>query len=255
MPDNDHTTDALLGGLVRLKQPRKGQRASADAVMLAAAVVAPKKSGSGAQVLELGCGSGVAMLCVAARLKHVTVAGLELQPDLAALCARNIAANGFEDRLRVHEGDIRARRIAGLTPNSFDQVFANPPYFDAARHRVSPHAGRAAARAEGGEAADIGHWVAAMLRYAKPNAGLTLIHKAERLGDILTALEGRAGAIRVIPLWSRPGQPAKRVILRAVKGSKAPLTLTPGLVLHSADGGYLPEIDAVLRDGAALPAV
>lgn len=249
MPDDDHTHDALLGGLVRLKQPRKGQRASADAVMLAAAIGAK----AGAQVLELGCGSGVAMLCLAARLKNVTVAGLELQPDLVALCAKNIAANGFEDRLSVHEGDIRARRIAGLTPNSFDQVFANPPYFDAARHRVSPHAGRAAARADGGAAADIGHWVAAMLRYAKPNAGLTLIHKAERLGEILAAFEGKAGAIRVIPLWSRPGQPAKRVILRAVKGSKAPLTLTPGLVLHSAEGGYLPEIDAVLRSGAALP--
>lgn len=251
MPDNDHTHDALLGGLVRLKQPRKGQRASADAVMLAAAVATK----SGAQVLELGCGSGVAMLCLAARLKNVTVAGIELQPDLVALCARNIAANGFEDRLAVHEGDIRARRIAGLTPNSFDQVFANPPYFDAARHRVSPHAGRAAARADGGEAADLGHWVAAMLRYAKPNAGLTLIHKAERLGDILAAFAGKAGAIRVIPLWSRPGQPAKRVIVRAVKGSRAPLTLTPGLLLHTDDGGYLPEIDAVLRNGAALPQV
>lgn len=250
MPDNDHTTDALLGGLVRLKQPRKGQRASADAVMLAAAIVAK----SGAQVLELGCGSGVAMLCVAARLKSVSVAGLELQPDLAALCARNIAVNSFEDRLRVHEGDLRARRIAGLAPNSFDQVFANPPYFDVARHRVSPHAGRATARAEA-EDADVGHWVAAMLRYAKPNAGLTLIHKAERLGDILAALDSKAGAIRVIPLWSRPGQPAKRVIVRAVKGSKAPLTLTPGLVLHQPDGSYLPEIDAVLRAGAALPPV
>lgn len=250
MPDNDHTTDALLGGLVRLKQPRKGQRASADAVMLAAAITAKGH----AQVLELGCGSGVAMLCLAARLKNVTVAGVELQPDLAALCARNIAANSFEDRLNVYEGDLRARRIAGLTPNSFDQVFANPPYFDAARHRVSPHAGRATARAEA-EDADVGHWIAAMLRYAKPNAGLTLIHKTDRLGDILAALHGKAGAIRVIPLWSRPGQPAKRVIVKAVKGSKAPLTLTPGLVLHTADGGYLPEIDAVLRTGAALPAV
>ncbi len=250
MPDIDHTHDALLGGLIRLKQPRKGQRASADAVMLAAAVVAKP----GARVLELGCGSGVAMLCLAARLKAVHVVGLELQPDLAALCARNILANGMADRLSVYEGDIRARRIAGLVPNSFAQVFANPPYFDMARHRVSPHAGRAAARAEA-EDADLGHWVAALLRYAAPNAGLTLIHKADRLGDILAALDGKAGAIRVIPLWSKVGQPAKRVIVRAVKGSKAPLTLTPGLLLHQADGSYLPEIDAVLRAGAALPAV
>jgi tRNA1(Val) A37 N6-methylase TrmN6 len=250
MPDTDHTQDALLGGLVRLRQPRKGQRASADAVMLAAAVQA---RGS-AQILELGCGSGVAMLCLAARLRGVQVAGIELQPDLVALCAGNIAANGFAERLSVHEGDIRARRIAGVTPNSFDQVFANPPYFDAARHRVSPHAGRAAARAEA-EDADIGHWVAAMLRYARPNGVLTLIHKAERLGDTLAACDGKAGAIRVIPLFSRAGQPAKRVIVRAVKGSKAPLVLTPGLILHGPGGDYLPEIDAVLRTGAALPVV
>jgi tRNA1(Val) A37 N6-methylase TrmN6 len=249
MPDIDHTHDALLGGRVRLQQPRKGQRASADAVMLAAAVQAR----AGAQVLELGCGSGVAMLCLAARLKGVTVAGIELQPDLVELCGRNIAANGFDDRLSVHEGDIRARRIAGVAPNSFDQVFANPPYFDVARHRVSPHAGRAAARAEAADA-DIGHWVAALLRYARPNGGLTLIHKAERLGDILAAFGGRAGAIRIIPLFSRAGEPAKRVIVRAVKGSRAPLTLTPGLVLHGPDGAYLSGIDAVLRDGAALPA-
>lgn len=250
MPDIDHTHDALLGGLIRLKQPRKGQRASADAVMLAAAVTVK----SGARVLELGCGSGVAMLCLAVRLKSVTVAGLELQPDLAALCARNIEANGLEERLSVYEGDLRTRRIAGLAPNSFDHVFANPPYFDTARHRVSPHAGRATARAEA-EDADIGHWIAAMLRYAKPNAGLTLIHKAERLADILAAFAGKAGAIRVIPLFSKPGQPAKRVIVRAIKGSKAPLVLTPGLLLHRADGSYLPEIDAVLRDGAALPPI
>jgi tRNA1(Val) A37 N6-methylase TrmN6 len=255
MPDIDHTHDALLGGLIRLKQPRKGQRASADAVMLAAAIAAKP----GARVLELGCGSGVAMLCLAARLKAVTVAGLELQPDLVALCARNIEANGLGDRLEAHEGDIRARRIAGLAPNSFDQVFANPPYFDTARHRVSPHAGRAAARAEAADA-DLAHWIAAMLRYAKPGAGLTLIHKAERLGDILAGLapaagKPAAGAIRVIPLWSKPGQPAKRVIVRAIKGSRAPLVLTPGLLLHRPDGSYLPEIDAVLRDGAALPAV
>ncbi|WP_300297087.1 methyltransferase [Ferrovibrio sp.] len=248
MLDGNHTRDALLGGLVQLEQPRKGQRASADAVMLAAAV--PARPGQ--QVLELGCGSGVGMLCLAARVPTAKVDGVELQPDLVALCARNIAANRMEERLRVAAGDIR-RRVSGIAPNSYDHVFANPPYFDSQRHRASPHAGRAAARSEM-EDADLDHWIAAMLRHARPGGGLTLIHKADRLPDLLAALSPKAGAIRVIPLWSKPGQPAKRVILRAIKGSKAPLIFDPGVLLHRPDGSYFPEVDAVLRQGAAFPA-
>lgn len=248
MLDTDHTRDALLGGLVHLEQPRRGQRASADAVMLAAAV--PARPGQ--QVLELGCGSGVGMLCLAARVPKARIDGIELQSDLVALCARNIAVNGMEDRLRVAAGDIR-RRVSGIAPNSYDHVFANPPFFDSQRHRASPHAGRATARSEADQA-DLAHWIAAMLRHARPGGGLTLIHKADRLPDLLAALNPKAGAIRVIPLWSKAGQPAKRIILRAIKGSRAPLTLDPGVLLHRPDGSYFPEVDAVLRSGAAFPA-
>lgn len=248
MLSDDLTEDALLGGRVHVAQPRKGQRASADAVMLAAAVPAEP----GMRVLDLGCGTGVGMLCLAARVSDVMVDGIEIQEDLVALCKRNIAANQMEARLRVAAGDIRAR-VAGIAPNSYDQVFANPPYFDSLRHRASPHQGRATARSEAGEA-DLAHWVAALARFCRPGGGITLIHRAERLPDLLTTLAAKAGAIRVTPLWSREGEAAKRVIIRAVKGSKAPLTLEPGIVLHRADGSYVPAVDAVLRSGAAFPA-
>jgi tRNA1(Val) A37 N6-methylase TrmN6 len=247
MPDSDHTCDDLLGGLIRLTQPREGQRASADAVMLAAAVTARP----GQRVLELGCGSGVGMLCLAARVPEVTITGIELQADLVTLCAGNIADNHLADRLTVQAGDIR-QPLEGLAAGSFDHVFANPPYFNATRHRASPHAGRATARSES-EEADLGQWIAALLRYARPGGCITLIHKADRLADLLGGLNGKTGAIRVIPLCSRTGQPAKRVILSAVKGSKAPLILEAGVVLHQPDGQYLPEIEAVLRTGAAFP--
>ncbi len=248
MPSDDLTEDALLGGRVNVAQPRKGQRASADAVMLAAAV--PAKPGM--RALDLGCGTGVGMLCLAARVPDVMVDGIEIQEELVALCTRNIAANGMAARLRVATGDIR-RRVPGIAPNSYDQVFANPPYFDTARHRASPHAGRATARSEAGEA-DLAHWIAALARHARPGGGITLIHRAERLPELLAALAAKAGAIRITPLWSRPGEAAKRVILRATKGSRAPLRLEPGVVLHRPDGSYLSEIDAVLREGADFPA-
>ncbi|HEX6956783.1 MAG TPA: methyltransferase [Ferrovibrio sp.] len=256
MTSHELTCDALLGGLVRIEQPRKGQRASADAVMLAAAVPAGNATGAGLRALDLGCGTGVGMLCLAARLPEIAVDGIEIQPDLVALAERNIAANDMERRLRIVHGDI-CERGGPLAPGRYDQVFANPPYFDTPRHRASPHAGRATARSGNGTA-ELSHWIAAMLRYARPGGGITLIQRSDRLPEMLAALTepesgSRAGAIRIIPLWSRAGEPAKRVILRAVKDSKAPLTLEPGLVLHRPDGSYYPEIDAVLRNGAALP--
>lgn len=240
--------DLLLGGKIRLLQPRRGQRASADAVMLAAAV--PARSGQ--SVLELGCGSGVAMLCLGARIAGVRIDGVELLPDLAALAIRNITHNGLAGRLTARQGDIRARRLPGLTANSYDHVFANPPYFDTARHRVPADAGRAAARIDAG-AADTAAWIQAMLRFAKPGGRLTLIQRTERLPELLAALAGKAGGITIRPLHSKTGQPAKRLILQAVKGGRAPMVLAAGLVLHDTAGGYRPEIDAVLRSAAALP--
>ncbi len=238
------TRDALLGGRVLLYQPRKGQRASADAVMLAAAVPARR----GQQVLELGCGTGVAMLCLAARQPGLQIDGVEIQPDLVALATRNIAANGQEASLHAVPGDIRTR-IPGIQPNSYDQVFANPPYFEPGAHRQAADPGRALAR----QGSDSAAWVAAMLRHCKPGGRITLIQRVEQLGALLAALAPKAGSIELVPLHSKPDQPAKRLILRAVKGGKAPLVLRPGLVLHQPNGEYFPEIDAVLREGAALP--
>src|SRR3546814_20940285 len=92
-----------------------------------------------------------------------------------------------------------------------------------------------------------------MLRHAKPGGRLTLIHKAGRLADILQALGSKAGAIRIVPLQSRQGEAAKRIIVSAVKGSRAPLALAPGLVLPGAAGRYVPSVGAMLRGGTAFP--
>ena len=86
---------------------------------------------------------------------------------------------------------------------------------------------------------------------------ITLIHRADRLDDILARLHGRAGAITVFPLWPRGlngggGTAAKRVLVQARKGVKSPMKLAPGLVLHEADGGYTAAASRVLRDGAGL---
>lgn len=238
--------DDFLGGRLRIAQPLRGYRAGADAVMLAAAC--PARPGQA--VLELGCGAGVALLCLGARVPGLRLAGLELQGDYAALAARNAAANGIA--AEIHQGDL-ARMPAALRGQGFDQVIANPPYFLGGS--VAPDTGRAAARHE---ATPLPDWIAAGLRRLRPGGWLTLIQRADRLGVILAALAPAAGAITILPVSARRGRPAGRVVVTARKGARGPLRLLSPFVMHekpshSTDAEDLtPEAQAVLRHGAAL---
>jgi len=233
--------DTLLDGRVRLAQPNEGYRAAIDPVVLAAAL---PDSLSGA-VLDMGCGAGAVMLCLLARLSAVTVQGVEINPAMAALAEHSLGLNGWQGRGRVTVGDMRA-----VVRDSHAAVITNPPYHTSGSR--SPHAGKALAH---GESMPLVAWLEACLKRVKSGGILVLIHRAEALGEILAALQGRAGAIEVIPLWSKAGQPAHRVIVRARQGRRSPLILHPGIVLHHADGRYTPEADRILREGHSLDAV
>lgn len=242
------TEDRLLGGRVRLLQAARGYRVAIDPVILAAAV--PTRAGEA--VLDLGCGSGAAALCLLARVPGVEATGLECDPAAAALARDNAAANGVGDRFRVLEGELLAPPPA-LRAARFDHVLLNPPYLDPARARLPEDPDRR--RSHGEAAAGLADWLDIGLRRLHDDGSLSVIHRAERLDEILAALAGRAGGVVVFPLW--PGgaeaRPAKRILLRARKGSRAPLSLHPGLVLHRPDGGFTPAAEAVLRDAAPLP--
>ena len=238
--------DGFLGGRLRIVQPAHGYRAGADAVMLAAACPAQ----GGDRVLELGCGAGVAMLCLAARVPGTQLSGLEVQPEYAALARRNAAANGIA--AQIHEGDL-ADMPAPLRGDTFDQVIANPPYFIAGT--TAPEPGRGRARHE---ATPLSDWIDAALRRLRPAGTLSLIQRADRLDAILSGLQGRAGAITILPVVARAGRDAGRVIVRARKGARGPLRLLSPFIMHdnlshSADAEDLtPAAQAVLREGAAL---
>lgn len=238
--------DGFLGGRLRIAQPQAGYRAGADAVMLAAACPAA----AGESVLELGCGAGVALLCLGYRLPGLRLTGLELQPDYAELARANAAANRIA--AEIIEGDL-ARMPASLRGTSFDHVIANPPYFAAGT--LAPDAGRATARHE---ETPLAAWIDAGLRRLKPGGTLAVIHRAERLSELLSGLQGRAGAITILPVSARAGREAGRVIVLSRKGGRAPLRLLFPFVmhakpLHSADGEDLtPAARAVLGEGAPL---
>jgi tRNA1(Val) A37 N6-methylase TrmN6 len=244
------TIDDFLGGALCLEQPRKGVRAGADSVFLAASVQGADQGADSYRVLDVGTGTGVVAICLAHRLPGLSVDGLELQADLSALARRNATMNGMEGRVRIVEGNLAAPP-AEVPRNAYDVVVSNPPYFAAGGSTRSPSDSRARARTEGDM--DIGGWLAASLKFLKPRGLLSIVYRADRLDAVLSALQGRAGDIVVYPLWPRAGADAKTMIVQARKGAKGPLRLHPGLILHDDSGAYTAEADAVLRHGAALP--
>lgn len=240
------SVDAFLGGRLKVAQPRHGYRAGIDPVLLAAAV--PARAGE--TVLDLGCGAGVAALCMAARVPGVILAGLEMQAGYADLARRNAAHNGVA--MEVVTGDVAAMP-EGLRQRQFDHVIANPPYFDRSAGTRASDAGRESALGEG---TPLALWVAAALRRCRPGGHVCVIHRAERLAELLGAMRG---SIEVLPLIPRRGRAARLVLVRARKGGRAALKLCDGWLLH--DGAYherdgenlTPSTASVLRDAAPLP--
>jgi tRNA1(Val) A37 N6-methylase TrmN6 len=241
------TEDAVLGGRVRLRQPRAGYRVAIDPVLLAAAVPAS----AGDVALDVGAGAGAAALCLAKRVANCRVFGIEKERELVRLAAENVVINKLEGSVDVMLGDL-ARPPPRLAAGTFDHVLANPPHLEAGRADPSPHTGRATATVEG--AGGLGEWVGFCVRMARQRGSVTFIHRADRLDELLAHLRAQAGAIVVFPLWPDAArlETAKRVIVRAIKGAQTPLRLASGLALHAEDGSYTERAEAVLRGGRAL---
>ncbi len=246
MTDNDLTKDAFLGGRVQLLQPAQGYRAGVDPVLLAAAVPASE----GQSLLELGCGVGAAILCLSARVPGLNLTGVERDAGFADLAKRNGGP-----ALNVVQADI-ADLPLDLRQRQFDHVIANPPYFDRAASRPSTDPAREAAH---GEATPLDQWVRVAAKRLKPKGMVHFIHRAERMDHLIRALPGDLGSVEVLPITSRAGRAAERVILRARKNGRAAFRLHAPLIMHQGDDhkgdrveDYTPHVRAVLRDGAAL---
>ncbi len=246
----DVTEDAVLGGRLWLRQPKRGHRFGHDAILLAAAC--PARAGE--HVVELGAGVGAAGLALAQRIADIDVTLVEIDFGLAALAAENARLNGLDSRVKAVALDAvapaRAFAAAGLRPESIARVLMNPPFNDPARQRLSPDRRRRLAHAAGGSL--LPAWIATAARLLRPRGTLTLIWRADGLADILAALAPAFGAIAVLPVHPKPDEAAIRVLVRAAKASRAPLAILPGLTLHDGSGRPTPEAEAVLRTGAPL---
>lgn len=247
-PPEALTCNDFLGGRLQLLQPRSGYRAGIDPVLLAAAI--PAKAGQ--SVLDLGCGAGTAALCLATRVPGLTLFGVELQAPYADLARQNAQQAGAQ--MQVQCGDLETLRPADL-PEQLDHVLANPPFFDPEARTAAANAGRETGLAE---ETPLDSWFAVAARRLRPKGYLHMIHRAERLPDLLQGCAGRLGSVEILPLAPRQNRAAHLILLRARKAGKTPFRLHAPLILHQgathlADGDdYTPEISAILRDGAAL---
>lgn len=237
------TDDTLLGGRVRLTQARDGYRVAIDPVLLAATV--PAKAGQ--SILDVGSGTGAATLCLAARVPGLVLAGIERDRAALALARHNGAANAVA--AEWVEGDVLAPPPA-LLARQFDHVMSNPPYRSVDRGQRSPNPAVAAAHAI--DDAGFDAWLAFCAGRVRDKGTLSLVLPAGEIARAVAAIEPRLGGISLLPLWPKAGVEAKRVILRARRGRRAPSRLLAGLVLHRDDGGYTGEAEQVLRHGGAL---
>lgn len=234
---------------MRLAQGEGGHRAGADAALLASAT--PRNLGG--LLLDVGAGAGAVGLSAALLAPAARIGLIELEPGACALARENVAANGLERRAVVFEADLfdaAVRRAAGLENESAEAVLTNPPYLAPGKSRVSPDARRALAHVRRAPLAD---WTRAALALLAPGGVFAMIHRADALTECLTAIEGRLGGIALLPVAPREAAVATRVLLRGVKGSKAPLRLCPPLALHQANGAFTPLADAIFRGEAVAP--
>jgi tRNA1(Val) A37 N6-methylase TrmN6 len=244
----DVSEDAVLGGRLVLRQPRKGHRVGHDAILLAAACSARPRQ----RLIDLGAGVGAAGLAVARRVADLAVTLVDVDPALIALARENTERNGLAERVRAVCLDVAAPPAAflaaGLPAAAADHVVMNPP-FNAA-HNPSPDSGRRLAHAAARDT--LFRWIDVAAQLLRPAGVVTLIWRADGLDAVLAALAGDFGAVAVLPVHPKPHAAAIRVLVRAVKASRAPLALLPGLLLADQAGRPTQEAEAVLREGALL---
>jgi tRNA1(Val) A37 N6-methylase TrmN6 len=238
------THDGLLNRQVKLEQPKAGFRVAIDTVFLASAVPAM----TGENILDMGCGVGGAMLCVACRVDGLCGTGVEIQQELVEICRRNFARNGFAVDLRVRQGDVLSLPVE--LREVFDHVMINPPFHQEARHDVSENRIKKTANTE--KNGDLILWLGAAGAALKTAGTLTVIHRADRRDEIVSHLHEIFGSVEVLELVPRQGEEPKRIIVRARKGNKSGVHLCAPLVLHKPEGGYTNAAEDILRHTKAL---
>ena len=240
LPMKNVTTDDFLNGKVKLRQSVKGLRATSDAVLVAAAV----KAKANDSVLDVGAGNGVIGLCIGARVP-VQVTALEIQENLVQLIQENAALN--DRKITVIRTDL-FQHTDPLKGKQFHHVVTNPPFYDTTGNARSNQEQALAYTAN----FNLEKWLVYCLKHIRAKGTFTLIHQPDKIGQILMILEQKLGNVEIIPIYSKVGQSAKRIIIRGTLGSNKPTQILPGIVLHTQTNKPTSCATRVLRNAREL---
>jgi len=236
----EETRDRFLGGRIVLSQPRDGYRFSIDAVILAHLAL----PADGDRVLDLGTGCGIIPIMLACRHHGVHLTGVEIQPALADVARRNVAANGMDGRIRIIEKDMRALSAAEIA-GPVDVVVSNPPYRQRSSGRINNNIQKAVARHE--LSIDLPALVAVARRMLRKGGKMAIVYPSVRTVDLLTAMRG-AGIEpkQLTPVQSRQGAPSRLVAVVGTHGGGNGLDIMPPLIIYNDDGTYTRNLSAML---------
>jgi len=246
MAENE-TTDLFHRGRFYLVQPaRQGHRSGVDAMILASCV----PNGFAGRLADMGSGAGAAGFAVLSRCPQATATLVENSPFMLSFAEKTLAHPGnavFRGRVDILEADItltgKARRQAGLIDNSFDFVIMNPP-FNSRADRVTPD--REKERAHVMHEGLFDAWLRTAAAIARPQGGLALIARPSAIAEILAALNGRFGGVKIVPVYPRYSQAAIRIVMTATRASRAGLQMMPPLVLHKEEANaFTPRADGI----------
>jgi tRNA1(Val) A37 N6-methylase TrmN6 len=248
-----YTVDAFHNGKFFLVQPSDaGHRAGMDAMLLSATVA----DGAAGVLADLGAGAGAAGLAAISRLPGLSAVLIERAPVMADCARRSLALAGnahLASRARVIEADVtlqgRQRLAAGLADNAFDYVILNPP-FNAGADRKTPDPLKAEAHAM--ESDDLfERWLRTAAAILKPGGQVSIIARPESMGEILAALGNRFGGVEMTPVIPRLGDDAIRILVTAIKGSRARMSLRDRILIHQGDGHVFSDEMNDLGNGRA----
>lgn len=234
-PDEDLTH--LGRSHFQVLQKKQGFRFSMDAVLLAHFLQPPP----GSAVLDIGTGCGVIPLLLLAQQPQLHIDGLEIQEDLAQMASRSMALNRVQQYIHISQGDVTA--LPPTANSRYDYIYSNPPFFSVGTGKISPLPQIALARHE--LACTLKQLLTHSARLLKPKGHLVLIHRAERLPELLELCrQFRLAPAQLRLIHPRLELPASLCLLEAVKGRQCTLNILPPLIIYDQQQQYTPEVQA-----------